>query len=161
MRASSATSRRGRALQTDQQITVAAIAQLLSDFDIAVGSRQERAGAYVWDLDLDGERRRALKVTLIFEDRPDGVLIAWAHLAPPLGDGLRKAYRQLLEWNERFLFVKFGIAEDGRPVLSFELDAATASRDALREGLARILLIADLLLDEMAPWIWKIGRAHV
>ena len=54
-RASSATSPRGRALQTDQQLTIAAIAQLLSDFDIAVGSRQERAGAHVWDLDLDGD----------------------------------------------------------------------------------------------------------
>jgi len=85
-------------------------------------------------------------------------VVVWAHLAPPLGDGLRKAYRRLLEWNDKYLFAKFGIAEDGRPVLSIELRAEQATESDLVEALARAVLIADRLLDETAAWIWIGGR---
>jgi len=118
----------------------------------------EREGASVWDMELDGARRRGLKVSLIDEGRADGAVIVWAHLAPPLGDGLRKAYRRLLEWNDRYLYAKFGVATDGRPVLSVEIPASRADAPALLEALARVVLIADELLDETAAWIWIGGR---
>ena len=106
-----------------------------------------------WDVVLDGERRRGLPVTLIADPRPAGALIVWGQLAPPLGDGLRKAYRSLLEWNERFPFVKFGISPDGRPTISAELLLATARDEELSTALARVALIADLLFDETRVWM--------
>lgn len=111
-----------------------------------------------WDLTLDGERRRDLKVTLIADPQPGGALIVWGQLAPPLGDGLRKAYRSLLEWNDRFTFAKFGIAPDGRPTLAVELPLESARDEDLSAALARVALIADRLFDETAAWIW-IGGA--
>lgn len=111
----------------------------------------------MWDLILDGERRRGLPVTLIADPRPIGALIVWGHLAPPLGDGLRKAYRSLLEWNDRFPFVKFAIAPDGRPTISAELSFASASDEDLSVALARVILVADLLFDETRAWISERG----
>ena len=121
-------------------------------------SEHRRDGVTAWDLTLDGERRRDLKVTLIADPRPGGALIVWGHLAPPLGDGLRKAYRSLLEWNDRFTFAKFGIAPDGRPTLAVELPLESARDEDLSAALARVALIADRLLDETAAWIWIGGK---
>ena len=134
------------------------IPQILARYGIDAPEPHRRDAATVWDLELDGERRRGLRLSLIHDARPGGVLVVWVHLAPPLGDGLRKAYRRLLEWNDRYLFAKFGIAEDGRPVLSIELRAEQTSESDLVEALARALLIADRLLDETAAWIWIGGR---
>jgi hypothetical protein len=117
-------------------------------------SEHRRDGVIAWDLTLDGERRRDLKVTLIADPQPGGALIVWGHLAPPLGDGLRKAYRSLLEWNDRFTFAKFGIAPDGRPTLAVELPLESARDEDLSAALARVALIADRLFDETAAWIW-------
>ena len=139
-------------------LNVAAIPALLERHGLVVPEPHRRDDATVWDLELDGERRRGLRLTLIHDARPGGVLVVWAHLAPPLGDGLRKAYRRLLEWNDKYLFAKFGIAEDGRPVLSIELRAEQATEGDLIEALARAVLIADRLLDETAAWIWIGGR---
>jgi len=139
-------------------LKVNAIPALLERLGITVPTPHRRDDATVWDLELDGERRRGLRLSLIHDARPGGVLVVWAHLAPPLGDGLRKAYRRLLEWNDKYLFAKFGIAEDGRPVLSIELRAEQASEGDLVEALARAVLIADRLLDETAAWIWIGGR---
>lgn len=139
-------------------LTLDAIPALLERYEIRVQTPHRRDDATVWDLELDGERRRNLRCTLIHDARPGGVLVAWLHLAPPLGDGLRKAYRRLLEWNDKYLFAKFGIAEDGRPILSVELRAEGSTESDLVEALARAVLIADRLLDETAAWIWIGGR---
>jgi hypothetical protein len=139
-------------------LQVASIPALLERHGVAVPAPHLRDDATVWDLELDGERRRGLRLSLIHDARPGGVLVVWAHLAPPLGDGLRKAYRRLLEWNDTYLFAKFGIAEDGRPVLSIELRADQATERDLIEALVRAVLIADRLLDETAAWIWIGGR---
>lgn len=98
-------------------------------------------------------------MTLIADPRAEGALIVWGQLAPPLGDGLRKAYRSLLEWNDRFPFVKFAIAPDGRPTISSELQLATARDEDLSVALARVVLVADLLLDETRAWISAGGEA--
>lgn len=140
------------------RLQVSTIPTLLAGHGVVVPEPHRRDDATVWDLELDGERRRGLRLSLIHDARPGGVVVVWAHLAPPLGDGLRKAYRRLLEWNDKYLFAKFGIAEDGRPVLSIELRAEQATESDLVEALARAVLIADRLLDETAAWIWIGGR---
>ncbi len=139
-------------------LNVTEIPALLERFGITVPPPHRRDAATVWDLELDGQRRRGVRLTLIHDARPGGVIVVWAHLAPPLGDGLRKAYRRLLEWNDTYLFAKFGIAEDGRPVLSIEMRAEQSTEADLVEALARAVLIADRLLDETAAWIWLGGR---
>src|SRR5262245_49235943 len=68
-----------------------------------------REGITAWDVAIDGRRRRDLRTTLILD--PAIGAIVWAHLAPPLGDGLRKAYRSLLRWNDEFPLAKFSVAD--------------------------------------------------
>src|SRR5258705_285743 len=79
----------------------------------------ERDGITVWDVALDGRGRRDLRATVILD--PGVGAIVWAHLAPPLGDGLRKAYRTLLRSNHQFPLAKFSVADDRRPILAVEL----------------------------------------
>ena len=141
-----------------ERIPTSEIPALVRDVGIEPGAAFERDGTRVWDLELDGDRRRGLKVSLIDEGRDDGAVVVWAHLAPPLGDGLRKAYRRLLEWNDRYVYAKFGVAADGRPVLSVEIPSQRADARTLLEALARVVFIADELLDETAAWIWIGGR---
>jgi hypothetical protein len=138
--------------------SAAEIPALLSSFGVTAAAPHRREDATVWDLELDGNVRRGLRVTLIHDARPGGALMVWAHLAPPLGDGLRAAYRRLLQLNDRFPFAKFAIAEDGRPTLSVELRASDATPEQVRDALARVLLIADALVRETAEWIWIGGK---
>jgi hypothetical protein len=119
--------------------------------------RADREDVTAWDLELDGRRRFGLPVTVIL-DRGLGV-ICWAHYAPPIGDGFRRSYRKLLRWNDEFPFVKFSLAEDGRPVLATELAIDRVDEDALGLALARMIGVADQLLDESAEWLWIGGKA--
>ena len=91
----------------------------LAEFELEPGDRTERDGISAWDVTVDGRRRLDLRVTVILD--PSIGAILWAHLAPPIGDGLRKAYRTLLRWNDEFPLAKFSIAEDGRPILAVEI----------------------------------------
>ncbi len=132
----------------------------LSDLGLEPVDRAERDGIASWDLVLDGRNRFDLRVTIILD--PSLALICWAHFAPPIGDMFRKSYRKLLRWNDEFPFAKFGISEDERPLLSIELpidDVAVApGADRLGLALARIVEIADRLLEESAIWLWIGGR---
>ena len=128
----------------------------LGDLGLAPGPRTDRDGISAWDISLDGRRRRDLRTTLILD--PGLGLIVWAHLAPPLGDGLRKAYRSLLQWNDQFPLAKFSLADDGRPILAVELPARWLDRDELGLALARVAGIADRLFEETRPWVWIGGR---
>ena len=85
-------------------------------------------------------------------------LICWAHYAPPISDMFRKSYRRLLRWNDEFPFAKFSVADDERPLLAVELPIEEADADALGLAIARILGIADRLLDESKDWLWIGGR---
>ena len=118
--------------------------------------RAEREHAASWDLVLDGRRRFDLRVTVILE--PALGIICWAHFAPPISDMFRKSYRKLLRWNDEFPFAKFSVSEDERPVIAVELPLDLASADQLGLALARILGIADRLLEESKDWIWLGGR---
>ena len=128
----------------------------LGELDLVPLQRVDREGITAWDLDLDGRRRFDLRTTLILD--PALGLICWAHLAPPIGDGLRKAYRLLLQWNDDFPFAKFSIAADGRPILAVELPGRFLDREELGLALCRIVGIADRLLDQSAGWLWIGGR---
>ena len=118
--------------------------------------RADRSSVTSWDLVLDGRRRRDLRVTVILD--PSLGVICWAHYAPPIADLFRKSYRRLLRWNDEFPFAKFSIGEDERPLLAVELPLAVAGADALGLALARIVGIADALLEETRDWLWIGGR---
>jgi hypothetical protein len=126
------------------------------DLGLEPRERADRDGITSWDLMLDGRRRFDLRVTVILE--PALGLICWAHFAPPISDMFRKSYRKLLRWNDEFPFAKFSISEDERPVIAVELPIEGVSADQLGLAIARILGIADRLLEESKDWIWLGGR---
>jgi hypothetical protein len=133
-----------------------AIEAWLSELGLAPGARVERDGVSAWDLTLDGRVRRDLRVTLILD--PTIGAIVWAHLAPPLLDGLRKSYRTLLRWNDEFPLVKFSIADDGRPTAAVEVPTRWLDADELGLALARVTAVADRLFEDTRGWIWIGGR---
>jgi hypothetical protein len=92
-----------------------------------------------------------VRVTLIVQ--PELGMVVWVHYAPPLSDGLRKAYRQLLRWNDELPFAKFALAEDERPVLTAEIGADGLNRDRLGLAIARALAICDLLHEQSIDWL--------
>ena len=120
------------------------------------GAKVERDGIVAWDLTLDGRRRRDLRVTLILD--PAIGAIVWAHLAPPLLDGLRRAYRTLLRWNEEFPFVKFSVADDGRPIAAIEIPSRWLDGNEVGLALARVATVADRIFEETRGWLWIGGR---
>jgi hypothetical protein len=95
-------------------------------------------------------------LTLILD--PALALVAWVHYAPPLTDSLRKAYHQLLRWNDELPLVKFALADDDRPVLSTEVAVERLDREALGLTIARLLAVCDLLYAESAAWTDRIAR---
>src|SRR5258706_3746238 len=135
--------------------TPAVVEGWLTSLGLEPGARSEREGLAAWDLTLDGRRRFDLRGTVILD--PTVGVITWAHLAPPIGDGLRKAYRTLLTWNDEFPLAKFSLAEDGRPILAVEIPARWLDPDELGLALARVVGIADYLFEETRGWLW-IGR---
>jgi hypothetical protein len=134
----------------------ASVEAWLRELGLTPAARVEREGIVAWDLALDGRRRRDLRVTLILD--PALGAIAWAHLAPPLGDGLRKSYRMLLRWNEDFPLAKFSVADDGRPILAVEVPWRWLDAEELGLALARVAGIADQVFEETRGWLWIGGR---
>jgi len=132
------------------------LASWLADLGIDAGPRTDREGICAWDVAIDGRRRLDLRITLILD--PAIGLIVWTHLAAPLGDGLRKAYRALLRWNDEYPLAKFSVADDGRPILSVEIPGRWLDIDELGLALTRVAGIADRLFDETRPWLWVGGR---
>ena len=140
--------------------SAADIERWFAALDLTPTERADRDGIAAWDLVLDGRRRFDLRVTVILD--PGLGLICWAHYAPPITDMFRKSYRRLLKWNDEFPFAKFSVGDDERPLLAVEQSiaaAAVAGADGLGLALARIVGIADRLLDESKDWIWIGGRA--
>jgi hypothetical protein len=144
-----------RPVGADRPLTPADVEDWLVELGLSPSERVERDDVVAWDLELDGRRRFDVRVTVILD--PALGLIAWIHFAPPLGDSLRKSYRTLLRWNDEFPFVKFSVAEDGRPTLSSEIPLRFLDRDELGLALARSLAICDALLPETAGWLWVGG----
>ena len=128
----------------------------LGELGVEAGARAEREGVVAWDLAIDGRARRDLRVTLILD--PTLGVIVWAHLAPPLLDGLRRAYRTLLRWNDEFPLVKFSVADDGRPIAAVEIPSRWLDAEELGLALARVAGVADRLFEETRGWLWIGGR---
>lgn len=63
----------------------------------------------------------------------------------------------MLRANFDYPFAKFALAEDDRPMLMTELPSAGLDRDALAQGLVRLLVIGDRLLEETAPAVAERG----
>jgi hypothetical protein len=126
-----------------------------TELGLTPSERADREGITSWDLVLDGRRRFDLRVTVILD--PALAVICWAHYAPPISDMFRKSYRKLLRWNDEFPFAKFSVGEDERPLLAVELPIEGVDADSLGLAIARILGIADRLLDESKDWIWLGG----
>jgi hypothetical protein len=146
-----------------RRVRPADVERWLTDLGLEPVDRAERDGIASWDLVLDGRRRFDLRVTIILD--PSLALICWAHFAPPIGDMFRKSYRKLLRWNDEFPFAKFGISDDERPLLAIELPIGDVVStpdhervETLGLALARIVGIADRLLEESAAWLWIGGR---
>jgi hypothetical protein len=123
----------------------------LRELGLRPGKAQRREGVVSWDLLCDGRKRRAIPITLIVA--PGIGALVWIPLAPPLRDEFRKSYRRLLRWNEEYPFVKFGVTEDERPVLSAEVPLSELDQDRLGEALARCIAVCDVLFEESARWL--------
>ncbi|MEP7379447.1 MAG: YbjN domain-containing protein [Chloroflexota bacterium] len=128
----------------------------LSELGLTPVERAEREGATSWDLVLDGRRRRAVRVTLIFD--PHLALLAWVHFGPPLADNFRKTYRQLLRWNDELPFAKFALSDDERPVLTAEVPATGLTRDSVGTLIARVLAICDLVHEPVLALMGELSR---
>ena len=125
----------------------------LSDLDLQTIDRGERDGITSWDLSLDGLRRADIRFTLILD--PARVLLLWVHYAPPVNDAFRVSYRQFLRWNDELPYVKFALSGvEDRPVLTSEVDVEGLTSELLGLGIARLLTVCDLLLDESVHWLW-------
>jgi hypothetical protein len=143
-------------VQSAQAVRAIDVEQWFAELGLVPAERADREEIASWDLVLDGRRRFDLRVTVILD--PGLAIICWAQFAPPITDMFRKSYRKLLRWNDEFPFAKFSVSEDERPLLAVEVPILTASADELGLALARILGIADQLLDESKHWIWIGGR---
>lgn len=144
----------------DQGVHAVEVEAWLAELGCVPLERADREDVTSWDLILDGRRRFDLRITLIWD--PSVALIVWAHFGPPIADAFRRSYRTLLRWNDELPFAKFSLVEDERPALSVELpahrlDGGVPGRDALGLALARVLAIADRLLDESVGWLAAAG----
>ena len=111
-----------------------------------------------WDLVLDGRLRHGVRLTLILD--PSLALLAWVHYAPPLLDSQRRVFRQLLRWNDELPLIKFALADQDRITLSTEVPIELLSRDAVGLTVARLLAVCDLLYQQSAAWVDRLGRAE-
>jgi hypothetical protein len=133
-------------------VTAASVDGWLAELGVEPVGRAERDGVASWDLELDGRRRAAVRITLILD--PATGLLCWVHYAPALNDTFRVSYRQFLRWNDELPFVKFALGSDEQPVLAVELPTRGLGRDVVGLALARLLAVCDLLLTESVRWLW-------
>jgi hypothetical protein len=120
------------------------------------GSSPPGGGALSRDVVLDGERRFDLRVTIAWAAGMG--LHLWAYYGMDAMELPRRTLLRLLGANAEFPFVKFAVTEEDRPMLISELPPSAVDRDELGRGLARLLVVADRLLDDTAPAIADRGR---
>ena len=107
--------------------------------------------AFSRDLVLDGARRFDLRVTVAWVD---GVgLSVWAYYGDEGLEIPKRVYAGMLRANFDYPFVKFGLADDDRPMLMIELPPYGLERDSLALALVRLTVVADRLLEETAAAI--------
>ena len=135
--------------------SAASVDAWLGQLGLTPVTRVQREGATAWDLLLDGERRFDLRVTVIWQ--PGLGLVVWLPFAPPVQDGHRRTFQQLLQWNDELPFVKFALDPELRVVLSVEITPEAADARALGLAIARTLAVCDRLLEPSARWLWPGG----
>lgn len=119
------------------------------------GGGEPTDAAFSRDLLLDGARRFDLRVTVAWVD---GVgLSAWAYYGDEGLEMPKRVYARLLRANFDYPFVKFGLTDDDRAMLMVELPPAGLERDAVARALARLVVVADRLLDETAAAVAERG----
>jgi len=132
---------------------------------IAAGGEPGEA-AFSRDVILDGARRFDLRTTIAWVD---GVgFSAWAYYGDEEMEVPKRVYARMLRANYEYLYVKFALTDDDRPMLMTELPTAGLSRDELGRGLARLTIVADRLLEEtlsavadrgiLPDWTGRVGR---
>jgi hypothetical protein len=100
------------------------------------------------DVVLDGERRFDLRVTVAWVS---GIgLSLWGYYGFEAMEVPRRVLHRMLRANFEYPFVKFGMAEDDRPMLVTELPAPAVTFAELGRGLVRLTIVADRLLEETA-----------
>jgi hypothetical protein len=106
------------------------------------------AGALSRDIVLDGRRRYDLRVTIAWVAGIGCSL--WAYYGLESMEIPKRVYARMLRANFDYPFVKFAMTDDDRPMLMTELPTAALDRDELGRGLARLVVVADRLLEETA-----------
>ncbi|MEO8245978.1 MAG: hypothetical protein ABI622_02555 [Chloroflexota bacterium] len=124
----------------------------LAELGVEVIGRGDPGGsALVRDVEVDGERRFDLRVTLAWVD---GIgLSLWAYYGLEAMEIPKRVFHRMLRANFEYPFVKFAMTDDDRPMLMIELPVTAVDRDALGRGLVGLALVADRMLDETAPAI--------
>jgi hypothetical protein len=105
---------------------------------------------------LDGERRFDLRVTVAWVAGLG--LSVWAYYGPEAMEIPKRTFLRMLRASFDHPFVKFAMTDDDRPMLMTEIPPAAASRDELGRGLARVVIVADRLLEETANAVADHGR---
>ena len=100
------------------------------------------------DVLVDGQRRFDLRVTVAWVSGIGCSL--WAYYGPEAMEIPKRVYARMLRANFDYPFVKFAVTDDDRPMLMTELPTAGLSRDELGRGIARLIVVADRLLEETA-----------
>ncbi len=104
--------------------------------------------AFSRDLMLDGHRRFDLRVTVAWVA---GIgCSVWAYYGLEAMEIPKRLYARMLRANFDYPYVKFALTDDDRPMLMTELPAAALDRDELGRALARLVVVADRLLEETA-----------
>jgi hypothetical protein len=70
----------------------------------------------------------------------------------------KRTFLRMLRASFDYPFVKFAMTDDDRPMLMTEIPPAAASSDELGRGLARLVVVADRLLEETANAVADHGR---
>ena len=132
----------------------------LADLGLEPVDRADRDGIASWDLVLDGRRRFDLRVTVILEPtlafdllgalRPAHQRHVPQVVSTPAALERRVPVREVQRGRRRAAAARGRAVDRERP--------PAAGADGLGLALARIVGIADRLLDESKDWIWIGGR---
>jgi hypothetical protein len=112
------------------------------------GAGEATDPAFSRDVVLDGERRFDLRATVAWVTGLG--LSVWAYYGPEAMEIPKRTFLRMLRASFDYPFVKFAMTDDDRPMLMTETPAAAASRDELGRALARVVVVADRLLEETA-----------
>lgn len=107
--------------------------------------------AFSRDVVVDGDRRFDLRITVAWVSGVGCSL--WAYYGLEAMEIPKRIYARMLRANFDYAFVKFALTDDDRPMLMTELPAAALDRDELGRGIARLVVVADRLLEETAAAI--------